>query len=359
MPYIAAKCPKCAGDLKLDDKLERGYCVHCGTPVYFKDDVQRIKVVGSIKIANVPELDSLIKLIKKDLESGRNRAREFRNRLKRALELNPSNEYLYNLHISQIWNVKIENRTLYKHYGNIQKFIVPDCISYIEKHAFKKCISLNEIIIPKSVIFIAGNIFHNELNITIKAYSNSEAAQYAMASLSGLHLIDAPKDIQNNIHSLKGFLREMLLFKNDAYKQVDYHFTQYIKKSKRNFIIFSTTILPVLIILIIISNMNNFNKFILACFVMFFEFIVYSHTFKSQKNFGIQMLNRSIKDDFDRESNRILHAADIKDYKYQRKIIDCDLFFLEYDINKIKTAKNKLFKINISDIIKNYVWKTY
>jgi len=45
MSYIAAKCPNCTGDLNVDDKLERGYFIHCGTSVSLIDDVQNVKIV--------------------------------------------------------------------------------------------------------------------------------------------------------------------------------------------------------------------------------------------------------------------------------------------------------------------------
>ena len=48
MPYVAAKCPNCTGDLRLDNKLEKGYCIHCGTPIYYKDAVRKIKIVNPI-----------------------------------------------------------------------------------------------------------------------------------------------------------------------------------------------------------------------------------------------------------------------------------------------------------------------
>lgn len=60
MGYVAARCPNCGGDLQLNDKMEKGYCAHCGTPIYFKEAVQRIKIVGPVQVAGFAKLDSLI-----------------------------------------------------------------------------------------------------------------------------------------------------------------------------------------------------------------------------------------------------------------------------------------------------------
>jgi len=353
MPYVAIKCPKCAGDLKLDDKLERGYCIHCGTSVNLIDDVKKVKIIGSIKIPGVPELNDLVKFIKNDLEAGRNRTIKFRNNLKRALELDPDNQFLFNLYISQIWNVRMEHGSLYEHLGNVKRFVVPNCIKFIEKHAFKMCASLKELTIPESVVFLDGNIFYNELTVTIRAYRNSEATQYAMSSNTFLHIIDASKDIQNSITSIKSSLSEIILFRNKAYKKIDNYYNVYRKKRK----IFVFVSLPILLTLINYPTPFGTPKKIFFNFlVIFIEFIIFATTHKSIKNEPtFKICIKQMKRDFDSLCNNILDQYEVTDYSYHKKIIDCDLRFLEEDARKIKTAKNKLLKINVNQFIRKYL----
>ena len=47
MAYVSAKCPECGGAIKLDNKMESGFCMYCGTKVYLREAIpQKVKVEG-------------------------------------------------------------------------------------------------------------------------------------------------------------------------------------------------------------------------------------------------------------------------------------------------------------------------
>jgi len=49
---IAAKCPNCGADIKLDDARETGFCMYCGTTIIIREALQTVKIDNSHMIQN-------------------------------------------------------------------------------------------------------------------------------------------------------------------------------------------------------------------------------------------------------------------------------------------------------------------
>ena len=47
MPFVAAKCPQCGGDLQLDNQMETGFCMHCGSKIVVQEAVRKVQVDNS------------------------------------------------------------------------------------------------------------------------------------------------------------------------------------------------------------------------------------------------------------------------------------------------------------------------
>lgn len=64
MPFVAAICPQCGGNLQLDNQLETGFCMHCGTKIIVQDAIKSVKIDYSDLV------DSWMKMGELALESG-------------------------------------------------------------------------------------------------------------------------------------------------------------------------------------------------------------------------------------------------------------------------------------------------
>ena len=350
MGYVAARCPNCAGDLQLDDKMEKGYCTHCGTPIYFKDAIQKIKIVGPVEIAGFAKLDSLIKLIKKDLEFGMNQTGEFRDRLNRALELDPSNQYLYDLQSSEVWNAKISEGRLLSYKSSAEKIFVPDCVSVIERSAFKTCYNLKEVILPRSITFIDDSVFYKEENLTISAYKNTYAARYALVSPAYLNIIDDDENNQEYIRKIEEHLTEIVAFKNVVVGSINRHYF-----SKFYFRILWPFILPALLAAILFrwqfllqTATGKLLIFIIAVSVgslfMFSRGYIQTCRKLAAKN---QIMR------FYKKCNDLLGPLGIVDFKYLKNIWECSNTNLKYESKHMEKIKSQILNTNTKEFLKN------
>ena len=66
------KCPNCGGELQLDDTLEKGFCMYCGSAIHIKEEVAKIKVEhsGKIEIDDTKKLANSIELADRAFDSG-------------------------------------------------------------------------------------------------------------------------------------------------------------------------------------------------------------------------------------------------------------------------------------------------
>jgi len=83
MPFVAAKCPQCGGDLELDNQMETGFCMHCGSKIIVQEAVRRVLIDNSQMI------DTWIKLgqAAEDVEN----YTEAYDYYKKAVENDPNN----------------------------------------------------------------------------------------------------------------------------------------------------------------------------------------------------------------------------------------------------------------------------
>jgi len=350
MGYVAARCPNCAGDLQLDDKMEKGYCSHCGTPIYFKDAVQRIKIVGPVEIAGFAKLDSLIKLIKKDLEFGMNQTNEFRDRLNRALELDPSNQYLYDMQSSEIWNAKIVDGKLVEYKSNAKRIVVPDCVTIINRYAFRSCHMLEEVVLPRTITQIMDNVFYKEERLTISAYKNTYSARFALISPAYLHIIDDDENKQEDIKNIEEILSEIVAYKNVIVKDIKRHYNRKI---------FGRIVWPFLVVAIMIMTIFKWpllldlpiGQIILGIIgIIGVLLLVFSQGYATTCR-KIAIKNQTMR--FYKKSNDLLSPLGIIDFKYLKNIWECSNSNLTYEARHLQRIKNQILSMNKKQFLKN------
>jgi len=44
---VSLNCPNCGGSLKMEDTMEKGLCMYCGSAFLVKDEIQRVQVEHS------------------------------------------------------------------------------------------------------------------------------------------------------------------------------------------------------------------------------------------------------------------------------------------------------------------------
>ena len=71
MSFTAAKCTNCGGELQLDENLQSGYCMHCGSKVIVKDaiELKKIQVEGKVSVEGVSDVENLLKRGKQSLRT--------------------------------------------------------------------------------------------------------------------------------------------------------------------------------------------------------------------------------------------------------------------------------------------------
>ena len=97
MPFVDAKCPNCGGEIKLDDNTIKGFCLHCGSQLMVQEVIQRVEIEGEVNVKGVAPVENLIKLLKRQIENGEMGTQAFKDRLNRAIELDPDNVELLSM----------------------------------------------------------------------------------------------------------------------------------------------------------------------------------------------------------------------------------------------------------------------
>jgi tetratricopeptide (TPR) repeat protein len=44
MPFVAAKCPQCGGEIQLDSQMETGFCMHCGSKILVQEAIRAVRI---------------------------------------------------------------------------------------------------------------------------------------------------------------------------------------------------------------------------------------------------------------------------------------------------------------------------
>lgn len=53
MSFKSARCPNCSGELSLDPKMDKGFCMHCGSEIIVEDAIKKVKVDGIASAENL------------------------------------------------------------------------------------------------------------------------------------------------------------------------------------------------------------------------------------------------------------------------------------------------------------------
>jgi|GEM_PF-3326131 len=348
MPYIPATCPNCKGDLKINSSEEKGYCVHCGSLIDFKEAVKTVKLNGPIELAGYLSLGTLLDNIDKALKSGTNQTIEFRESLYKALELDPENQFLYDMVKSEIWNAEIENNTIIQYNGDSEKVVIPEGITTIATMAFAHAHRLREISLPKSIKMIMEGAFLYETKLTINAYKDTYASKYALASPAKLNIIDIKNDIEKNLIAIEGILREFDAHQKSIKQSLDDYFN---KAYSTNWAaVFAILVVPMIIVYIGFSRNILFTgaAILSIAFILITIFVTIFKTGYDEIRCKIAIKKQTQL--FFTKSNYILKPLEIEDFKYTKNIFDVDNIDLDLELTKLRRLRNNIINMDMKDI---------
>ncbi|MEX1376817.1 MAG: leucine-rich repeat protein [Eubacteriales bacterium] len=355
MPFVAATCPNCKGDLRINSDEEKGYCVHCGSHIDFSAAIKTIKLDQPIDMLGYMSLAPLLKSIDEDLKNGSNNTLEFKEKLYKALELDPDNKFLYDMITSQIWNAAIVNKELVSYTGNAERVVIPEGVTKIGEMAFGRCHQLKEISLPKSINYIMANAFLFESSLIINAYNGTYGAKYAIASPAKFNLIDVHKDSEKHMHTMTDLLKELETFRVTSLENLESHFN---KVYSVNWALASSSVMiPItLLYLTLRGNPIYAGAAILSLFVVIIilAFVIFKTGYDEIKRKIAVELQTKL---FYKKSNEILSPLGIVDYKYYRSIFTEPDVDLDLEILKLQKARDKVISMDLSDIYeKPYIY---
>lgn len=64
MALVSLKCPNCGGSLQIENTMEKGFCMYCGSSFMVKDEIQRIQVEhrGTVNLSRKEEANNIATL---------------------------------------------------------------------------------------------------------------------------------------------------------------------------------------------------------------------------------------------------------------------------------------------------------
>ena len=356
MPYVPATCPNCGGNLNLASDMQKGYCIHCGSLIDFSEAIKTVNIKGPIEFEGYESFPTLYRIIQKALSEGSHQTAQFRQSLNKALELDPDNEYLYNLISSQIWEAKIEDTVLKIYKGTSSKFFVPEGITKIDSMAFAGCPGLREITLPKSLKNIMPDAFVYESMLTINAFKETYAAYYAMQSPAKLNLIDTKKETENNIEIIESILREFDVLKKQMNDKIEKHFEE--AYSIKGYIIIGVLLLVALLVFNSLSGFGFFqgpSMFLITFTVIFTLVLISLPAFIIKSGYSAIMSKTAAHKQmtlFMKNCNNILKPLGIIDFKYHRNIFERSEAELETEVRQLKKARDKIINLDTQYIFK-------
>jgi len=355
MPYVAATCPHCGGELKINTEMEKGYCSHCGSRIDFSGDIKEVNINIPIELEEFESYPRLYKYVEQALSEGTNQTEEFRMKLTKALELNPESEYLYNLVSSEVWTAEIENHVLISYKSNARKIAVPEGIVEIGPFAFLSCINLEEVILPRSLKRIEQGAFLYEPRLTISAYKDSFAAKYGADSPAKLNLIDYEGETKRLLQESQEILREIVVYKNLTLEKIE----KYMNKAYSiRWIFVFVALLPVIYVFgRAFSTFSLYGLFVhrgaMAVSIIYAIVLILAVIMKT--GYDEILRKEAIKIQQKRyieKSNIILGRAGIEDFRYKNDLLSFDAERLEHEIKRIKAAKELFINLDLKDIFR-------
>ena len=355
MPYIAATCPHCRGDLRINAEDEKGYCVHCGSQIDFSTVIKTINLNGPVDLPGYMSLGPLLKIIEEDLKSGNNNNLEFKEKLYKALELDPDNKFLYDMITSQIWKATISNGELVSYSGEAEKVVVPEGVTKIGKMAFGRSHQLREISLPKSIEEIMEHAFLFESNLVINAYKGTYAARYAIASPAKFNLLDVEKDNEQHMHAMTDILKELETYRVTSLETIESHLH---KAYSVNWALASSLILIPIALLYLTFRENvlfaGAAMISIVFVILILAFVIFKTGYDEEKRKVAVEIQTKL---FYKKSNDILKPLGIEDFKYYRSIFTEPDADIELEILKLQKARDKVINMDLKDIYaKPYIY---
>jgi len=104
MALVSLNCPNCGGSLKMEDTMEKGFCMYCGTSFLVKDEIQRVQVehrgTVNFNLNREKEVENLLIRAEQKIDEKRMQNIEIEsyyqwiidNYIEKALDINPSSD---------------------------------------------------------------------------------------------------------------------------------------------------------------------------------------------------------------------------------------------------------------------------
>lgn len=347
MPYVPAICPNCGADLSVDTEQEKGYCVHCGSMIDFRSAIQNAIFTQPIEFDGYESYSTLVGMIQEDLKNGNNQTPEFREKLNRAIELNPDDVYLYSLVESEIWNAQIEGKVLIQYDGNSEKVVVPEGIEIIDKMAFGKQMLLKEVALPKSLKLIREGAFIYESKLIIRAHADSYGARYAMCSPAELRLIGKEDGI-NAVEEIESILREFDGLKKATAQKLEIHFNKaYSIKWWSVLLFLSPAIYGFYISLQGLYAFASLSLFVILYVIVTFIVVAALSGYKEIRS---RIAVKRQMQLFMQRCNNILNPLGISNFAYKINIFDNSYDDLQTELAKLKNARNLVFNQDLKEV---------
>lgn len=154
MPFVAAKCTNCGGDLQIDNTKDAAICQYCGAPFVIEKAINLYNMTNNINANTV------------------------------------------NIYSSNT-DFDIRAGELIKYNGASAETIIPNNVTIIGRSAFENCIGLKSVIIPNSVRIIKERAFQNCTNLESIDIPDSVTSieQYAFFGCSALNKVRLSENI--------------------------------------------------------------------------------------------------------------------------------------------------------------------
>ena len=231
MPYKRAICPNCGADIQIDPNMENVFCSQCESIVDLTGSIQIVQVNEDFSMDGLENFPSMFSLISHLLVKGTEQKDKLKQLLHRALEMDPSNKYIYDLIQSEIWNAEIKDSVFIQYRGDAENVVVPNGIITIADKAFSGIYKLKKVTLPPSVLQINERSFKLRENIIICAHKNSYAEKFAYENSVRLKIIDMSQDDQNQIKAAENLLDDINNIRYTSISSIRMNFDKQYKSS--------------------------------------------------------------------------------------------------------------------------------
>lgn len=199
MPFVAAKCTECGGNLQIDSTKDAAICPYCGTPFVVEKAINLYNTTNNISANTVNIYNSNADF---DIRAG---------------ELIKYNGAATEVVIPD--NVTIIGNYAFKDCKGLKSVVIPNSVTSIKEQAFKNCMNLKEIDIPNSVTSIGIEVFDGCTSLCNVHLSENITSLYDSSfrnciSLISISIPDGVNELINGVFAMCKNLKQVTLPKS-------------------------------------------------------------------------------------------------------------------------------------------------